>query len=74
MPWLMRAFHGGYPPESESFQLAILLTRITMPYLACMALAALLSGVLNSAGRFVLSAGAPTLLNIFLITASANGR
>lgn len=73
MPWLMRAFHGGYAPDSESFQLAILLTRITMPYLACMALAALLSGVLNSAGRFVLSAGAPTLLNIFLITAAVLG-
>ena len=73
MPWLMRAFHGGYAPESESFQLAILLTRITMPYLACMALAALLSGVLNSAGRFILSAGAPTVLNIFLITAALLG-
>jgi putative peptidoglycan lipid II flippase len=73
MPWVLRAFHGGYPPESESYQLAVLLTRITMPYLACMALAALLSGVLNSAGRFVLSAGAPTLLNIFLITAAVLG-
>lgn len=73
MPWLIRAFHGGYSPESESFQLAILLTRITMPYLACMALAALLSGILNSAGRFILSAGAPTLLNIFLITAAILG-
>ena len=73
MPWLIRAFHGGYSPESESFQLAILLTRITMPYLACMALAALLSGVLNSAGRFILSAGAPTVLNIFLITAAVLG-
>ncbi|MEQ3747645.1 MAG: murein biosynthesis integral membrane protein MurJ [Henriciella sp.] len=73
MPYLIKAFHGGYPPESESFQLAILLTRITMPYLACMALAALLSGVLNSAGRFILTAGAPTLLNIFLITAALLG-
>lgn len=73
MPWLIRAFHGGYPPDSDSFQLAVLLTRITMPYLACMALAALLSGVLNSAGRFILSAGAPTLLNIFLITAALLG-
>lgn len=73
MPWLMYAFHGGYSPESESFQLAILLTRITMPYLACMALAALLSGVLNSSGRFILSAGAPTVLNIFLITAALLG-
>jgi len=73
MPWIMKVIHGGYEETSESFQLAILLTQITMPYLACMALAALLSGVLNSSGRFVLSAGAPTLLNIFLITAALFG-
>lgn len=73
MPWVMKVIHGGYDESSQSFQLAILLTQITMPYLACMALAALLSGVLNSAGRFVLSAGAPTLLNIFLITAALFG-
>lgn len=73
MPWIMKVIHGGYEETSESFQLAILLTQITMPYLACMALAALLSGVLNSSGRFILSAGAPTLLNIFLITAALLG-
>lgn len=73
MPWIMKVIHGGYEDSSESFQLAILLTQITMPYLACMALAALLSGVLNSAGRFVLSAGAPTVLNIFLIAAALLG-
>ena len=73
MPWIMQIIHGGYETTSESFQLAVLLTQITMPYLACMALAALLSGVLNSAGRFVLSAGAPTVLNIFLITAALLG-
>lgn len=73
MPWIMKVIHGGYEESSESFQLAILLTQITMPYLACMALAALLSGVLNSAGRFALSAGAPTVLNIFLIIAALLG-
>lgn len=73
MPWIMRVIHGGYAPQSESFRLAVLLTQITMPYLSCMALAALLSGVLNSSGRFVLSAGAPTLLNIALITAALLG-
>ncbi len=73
MPWIMRVLHAGYAPESESFQLAVLLTQITMPYLACMSLAALLSGVLNSAGRFILSAGAPTVLNIFLIAAALLG-
>lgn len=73
MPWIMRVIHGGYGVESESFQLAVFLTRITMPYLACMAIAALLSGVLNSAGRFVLSAGTPILLNICLIVAAVIG-
>ncbi len=73
MPWIMKVIHGGYAEDSESFQLAILLTQITMPYLSCMALAALLSGVLNSASRFVLSAGAPTLLNIALISAALLG-
>lgn len=73
MPWIMKAIHGGYAEDSESFQLAIFLTQLTMPYLACMAMAALLSGVLNSAGRFVLSAGAPMLLNICLIGAAWYG-
>ena len=67
MPWIMLAIHGGQSEDAENFSLAILLTRITMPYLTCMSLAALFSGVLNSAGRFILSAGAPTILNICLI-------
>ncbi|MEO0720674.1 MAG: murein biosynthesis integral membrane protein MurJ [Pseudomonadota bacterium] len=73
MPWIMRALHGGYIDDPVHFPLAITLTQITMPYLACMALSALLAGVLNSAGRFVLSAGAPTLLNICLIGAALLG-
>lgn len=70
MPWILLIIHGGQSDDPENFPLAILLTRITMPYLTCMSVAALLSGVLNSAGRFILSAGAPTLLNICLIIAS----
>ena len=73
MPLVMHVIHAGYSASSESFRLAVVLTRITMPYLACMALAALLSGVLNAAGRFALSAGAPTLLNVFLIFAALSG-
>lgn len=67
MPWLLLVIHGGQADDKENFALAILLTQITMPYLTCMSLAALLSGVLNSLGRFILSAGAPILLNICLI-------
>lgn len=73
MPLIMRVLHGGYVDDPVHFPLAIMLTQITMPYLACMAMAALMSGVLNSAGRFALSAGAPTLLNLCLISAALLG-
>ncbi|RIJ17506.1 murein biosynthesis integral membrane protein MurJ [Henriciella mobilis] len=67
MPWIMILLHGGYRNDPVHFPLAILLTQITMPYLSFMALAALLSGVLNSGGRFAMSAAAPTLLNFSLL-------
>ncbi|NBC20174.1 MAG: murein biosynthesis integral membrane protein MurJ [Alphaproteobacteria bacterium] len=73
MPWIMVVFMGSYLDDTDIFGLAVLLTQITMPYLACMALAALLAGLLNSAGRFALTAGAPTVLNICIIAAALLG-
>lgn len=73
MPWIMMVIHGGQAGDTENFNLAIFLTRITMPYLTFISIAALFSGVLNSVQRFVFSAGAPTLLNICLIGASFLG-
>jgi len=67
MPWLMYALGPGFVGEPGSFELAVLLTQITMPYLLMMSLSAMLSGVLNSHGRFVVAAAAPVLLNLFLI-------
>ena len=70
MPAIMFVFFFGYRDDAETFPFAILLTQITMPYLACMAMAALFQGVLNSLGRFALAAGAPILLNLFLLIAA----
>jgi putative peptidoglycan lipid II flippase len=67
MPWLMYVINPGYADDPEKFRLAILLTQIAMPYLPCMAIYAHLSGVLNARGRFILSAGAPTLLNLVML-------
>jgi putative peptidoglycan lipid II flippase len=64
MPWLMMLISPGFGWGTEKYKLAVLLTQITMPYLPCMAIVAHLSGVLNARDRFVLSAGAPILLNI----------
>lgn len=70
MPWIMLALFFGYRNDAETFRLAIILTQITMPYLVFMAISALFAGVLNTAGRFALSAGAPTLLNLSLLVAA----
>ncbi len=73
MPWVLLVIHGGQANDTENYNLAVLCTRITMPYLTFMAIGALFSGVLNSLERFVLSAGVPTLLNLCLIPAGLLG-
>ena len=69
MPWLMLVINPGFGFNSEKYRLAVVLTQISMPYLPCMAIVALLSGVLNAGGRFALSALAPTLLNAAMLVA-----
>ena len=48
MPWLMLAIAPGFKATPGKFELAVILTQITMPYLPCMAIYAHLSGVLNA--------------------------
>jgi putative peptidoglycan lipid II flippase len=69
MPWLMYVINPGYVDDPAKFRLAIFLTQIAMPYLPCMAITALLSGVLNARGRFIFSAAAPILLNAAILVA-----
>jgi putative peptidoglycan lipid II flippase len=64
MPFLMPYLSSAYRGDPDILQLMTLVAQITMPYLAAMTLASLLSGVLNTAGRFALTAFAPTLLNV----------
>ncbi|HUF61704.1 MAG TPA: murein biosynthesis integral membrane protein MurJ [Verrucomicrobiales bacterium] len=56
--------YGNHP---ETFRLTVLLSRITFCYLLFMALAAHLSGVLNTMQIFGMPAAAPILLNIVFI-------
>ncbi len=69
MPWLMMAINPGFVNDPVKYKLAVVLTQISMPYLPCMAIVALLSGVLNAGGRFALSAAAPTVLNAAILVA-----
>jgi putative peptidoglycan lipid II flippase len=69
MPWLMYLLAPGFAGNPEKFDLAVLLTQVAFPYLLCMSLVALLSGVLNSLGKFVESSAVSIVLNLTLIAA-----
>lgn len=69
MPWLMYLLAPGFAENPEKFDLAVLMTRITFPYLLCMSLVALLSGVLNTFGKFVESSAVSIVLNLVLAVA-----
>jgi len=68
MPYLVWAMASGFAHDAR-FDLTVLFGRIVFPYILFISLAALISGVLNSAGRFVAAAAAPVLLNICFILA-----
>ena len=70
MPILMYGLAPGFIETPDKFDLAVLLTRITMPYLLCMSLVALLSGVLNSLGKFVESSSVSIVLNLTMMAAT----
>ncbi len=68
MPQVMLVVAPGFSTERpELFDTAVLLARLTLPYLLCMAIVAMMSGMLNSSYRFAAAAAAPILLNVTLI-------
>ena len=66
MPWLVLAMASGFAGD-ERFTLSVEHGRIAFPYVILISLTALLSGVLNSLGRFALPAAAPILMNVVMI-------
>lgn len=73
MPFLMYALAPGFASDPAKFDLAVAMSRIAFPYLLCMSLVALLSGVLNAVGKFVESSAVSILLNLTLMAAMAIG-
>ncbi len=70
MPFLVWAMASGFAAD-ERFDLAVMFGRIVFPYILFIAMAALLSGVLNATGRFMAAAAAPLLLNLIFVAAMA---
>ncbi|HEY8579270.1 MAG TPA: murein biosynthesis integral membrane protein MurJ, partial [Beijerinckiaceae bacterium] len=57
----------GLLDDPEKLAHALLMTRITFPYLLCVTLVTLLSGTMNAHGRFAAAAFAPVLLNVGVV-------
>lgn len=72
MPALVWATAEGFVGDAR-FDLTVSYGRVVFPYILCMSLAALFSGILNATGHFAAAAAAPVLLNVFVIAAMIIG-
>ena len=68
-PFLVNIIAPGFTKDSEKFNLAVELTRITFPFLFFVSLSSFFSGILNSFNKFAAAAAAPIILNVILILA-----
>ncbi len=63
--WFLEWWHGG--PDGDKFLQAQLMLKITFPYLWFITFTALAGSILNTRGRFAVSAFTPVFLNISII-------
>lgn len=67
MPYLMVLIAPGFYLKNEKYDLAIILCRITTPYLIFISITALFGGMLNSVKKFASFAFTPIIMNICVI-------
>ncbi|TXD16115.1 murein biosynthesis integral membrane protein MurJ [Extensimonas vulgaris] len=72
-PVLVWALASGLRQSPAGFDAAVAMTRWMFPYIGCMSLVALASGVLNTWKHFALPAATPVLLNLSMIAAALLG-
>jgi len=72
-PAIVTVLAPGFTKDTAKFELTVELFRVMFPYLVCMSLTAMITGVLNAHRKFFIAALAPTLLNIITIAALVLG-
>ncbi|WP_105432152.1 murein biosynthesis integral membrane protein MurJ [Neorhizobium sp. T6_25] len=74
MPWLVEwIIAPGFADDPEKTSITIRLAAVMFPYLMCMSLTAMMSGMLNSLHHFFAAAIAPIFLNVVMIGALLYG-
>jgi putative peptidoglycan lipid II flippase len=69
-PWIVRIQAFGFGGSGVKYDLTVLLTRITFPYIFFISIVAFFMGVLNSLRHFAAPAAAPIFLNVGIIGAA----
>ena len=67
MPLFVYLIAPGFTNNGDKFELTIMLTRITFPFLFFISLASFFSAILNSHNKFAAASAAPIILNLILI-------
>ncbi|MDR2777159.1 MAG: murein biosynthesis integral membrane protein MurJ [Rickettsiales bacterium] len=70
MPQIVSIIASGFSTDTEKYQLAVSLSRITFPYLIFISLSSFMSGVLHAHEKFLVVAMNPVLLNLVFILSS----
>jgi len=69
MPFLVATIIApGFVGDPEKFDVTVRLAVVMFPYLMCMSLTAMMSGILNSLHLYFVAAFAPVVLNVVLVT------
>ena len=67
MPIFISLIAPGFVEDSKKIELAIDLTRITLPFLVFVSLSSFFAAILNSHNKFAAASAAPIILNLILI-------
>jgi len=67
MPLIVRTIIAPGFDDPDKFAITVAMSAIMFPYLMCMSLTAMMSGILNSLHRYFVAALAPVLLNVVLV-------
>jgi len=73
MPGIVWLLASEYREVPGKFELSVMLSQVTFPYLMLVSLVAMLSGLLNSRSKFAPGAFVPVLLNVVLIGGIVTG-
>lgn len=69
-PLMVWVLASGLQQDAAGFDAAVVMTRWMFPYIGCMSLVALASGILNTWKRFAVPAATPVLLNLAMMGAA----